>query len=742
MSVGTHSPTGMSGSGCPLMMGMCGSEDDATMGWNDLIGRQLEHYQILDELGRGGSSRVYRARDTREKRDVAIKVIPNETDDRATFVRRFEREVQTVQKLHHPNIVAVFGAGETDDLVYLVLQCVMGGTLRQRMGMPLPTGVATSYIIQMARALHHAHVQGIVHRDVKPSNMLVDADDARHVLLTDFGIAKIQGALGLTKSGTTIGTPEYMSPEQAEGREIDQRADIYALGCVLYEALTGRPPFVGSTPVSVLYQQVHSRPAYIRGFNPEVPRELARILEIALAKRPEDRFGTAELLAEALTPFADGTLPAPEVTESPQMPQMWSARNGTSPFLFSHLPRLENGVDGAAAPMENGFPLLPQKGMGSEGLDAIFLPDTQQLPPPEMVNRLAPPPPATPPPAQPLVQRGPKQTIPLPAFRLPARKTQPLDMPLTADGELDIEALMTHLDEARASLEQQRATPSQPQAPAAATWQPPQPNGAPPRRGATPGRPGVISGGPPRMEGGRPTGTPNLPPLAPQGPGARQPLFPTPPRRAATSRPVQQTWNAPRRRRALPTGVAVTAVLALALVGWLTLSATGLGVTLLAGRAPQATRTARPAATATTQPTATTAAATPAPTTTTEPTATTNPQAQLDAQAAGTFRAVTVGTYQDGSCTPANGTSHFNSGQTIYVNLCTSGDTSAGPMRIDLRQNGSVLYTLVYGKYLSPGSSYFYLTYHGFAPGNYDMLVSITVNGTQSTARDIPLTIG
>src|SRR5262249_31742642 len=141
--------------------------------------------------------------------------------------------------------------------------------------------------------------------------------DPRHLLLTDFGIAKLVGIGGLTKTGTTVGTPEYMSPEQAEGREIDPRSDVYSLGCVLYEALAGRPPFIGATPVSVPYQQVHSRPAYLRGFNAEVPRELVRIVEQALAKRPEERFGTTERLAEVLYPFTEGAMPVlPPLRES------------------------------------------------------------------------------------------------------------------------------------------------------------------------------------------------------------------------------------------------------------------------------------------------------------------------------------------------------------------------------------------------------------------------------------------
>ncbi|HKV86053.1 MAG TPA: serine/threonine-protein kinase, partial [Ktedonobacterales bacterium] len=187
------------------------------MGWNDLIGRQLGQYTIIEEIGRGGSSHVYRGHDADQLRDVAIKVIPNDAEDRVGFVRRFEREVQAVAQLNHPNIVTVYDRGETDDLVYLVMQCVMGGTLRNRLGKPVLIAEAAAQVTQMAQALHHAHLRGIVHRDVKPSNMLIDRENPGHLLLTDFGIAKLQGARGLTKTGTTIGTPEYMAPEQAEG---------------------------------------------------------------------------------------------------------------------------------------------------------------------------------------------------------------------------------------------------------------------------------------------------------------------------------------------------------------------------------------------------------------------------------------------------------------------------------------------------------------------------------------------
>jgi serine/threonine protein kinase len=271
---------------------------------NGFIGRRLGQYEIQAELGRGGMSRVYRAYQARLHRYVAIKVIATGIATQPTFRQRFEQEAQAIAQLSHPNIVAVYDFGEDQDVVYLVMQYVGGGTLKQRLGQPLPVSEAASYIVQMARALHHAHLHGVIHRDVKPANMLVDADDPRHLLLSDFGIAKLAGHTDITGADTTIGTPEYMAPEQAENRPVDARTDVYALGAVLYEALAGTPPFTGPSPVTVLYQQVHSLPAYVRGYNPEVPRELAQIVATALAKRPKDRFASAAELARALEPFA------------------------------------------------------------------------------------------------------------------------------------------------------------------------------------------------------------------------------------------------------------------------------------------------------------------------------------------------------------------------------------------------------------------------------------------------------
>jgi serine/threonine protein kinase len=285
------------------------------MTWSDLIGAPFgdeeHHYIIESEIARGGMSRVFRARETDgEVRDVALKVMAlgNEGgSDAQTFAKRFEHEAHAVKRLDHPNIVKVFATGRTDEFVFIAMQLVMGGTFRQRLGRPMSIPDACYQMIQMARALHHAHMHHVIHRDVKPANMLIDDQDPSHLLLADFGIAKIMGQKGITKTGTAVGTPEYMAPEQAKGEEIDPRADIYGLACVLYEALAGRPPFVGPTALSICYQHVHTRPAYIRGFNPDVPRPLALVIDQALQKNPRDRFNTAEEFANALYPFTEGS---------------------------------------------------------------------------------------------------------------------------------------------------------------------------------------------------------------------------------------------------------------------------------------------------------------------------------------------------------------------------------------------------------------------------------------------------
>ena len=739
------------------------------MNWTDLIGRQLGHYTIIEEIGRGGSSRVYRALDAQRQHDVALKVIPNDAEDRVGFVRRFEREVRAVAQLSHPNIVRVFDRGETDDLVYLAMQLVDGGTLRRQLGRPLPPAEAVAAIIQMAQALHHAHLRGIVHRDVKPSNMLVEQGDTNHLLLTDFGIAKVRGSRGITKTGTTIGTPEYMAPEQAEGKEIDQRADVYALGCVLYEALSGRPPFVGSTPVSVLYQQVHSRPAYIRGFNPDVPRELAHAVELALAKRPEDRFPTAESFAAALDPFV--ALPgSPAVTSRPlglpvSRPPA-SRPLARPPAAEPILPITDDPLPspissplvpplGMPAPTSAPMPPAADAGTGSdwrkEGLDGLFPADAE--PGTAGMPGVASPSSAPLPPRR-LTSSPVKPGTPLPAFRLPSKATRPLDLPLTPDGQLDLEAFVARVEGERT---QQAApfeplhsayppyTPSQPEpaSPSAAPMYVPGnapsyvpgyvPGGAytPPERAATSGR--LPGGDLPLDERGEPA-TALRRALARSGPiqPPRAPAAVWRPDPAEMTTAVHTTYHRPkRRRRPLVAGGLIAAALALTVAGGVAVNTLGLGLTLASKSKPIVTATAIPSPTVV--PTATT---TPHP-----PTPTTNPQVALDKQAAASFRAITLSSFQDRSCSAANNTSSFYSGQAVYIDLCGSYSPAPGPMTVAIRQNGQVVSVLASGVYVSPNESLWYARF-GLSRGAYDMLVTMRLNGRDATAADLKFTVG
>lgn len=285
---------------------------------DSLIGRQLGAYQVQSSLGEGGMARVYKAYHPRLRRDVAIKVILAEIADREGFQARFEREAQVVASLEHPNIVSVYDFGEEGNLTYLVMQYVGGGTLRDQLRgkRPLEPQRAIHYAIQMAQALHHAHQHGVVHRDVKPQNMLISSADPKHLLLSDFGIAKLyQGGedpiltemptsnasvSSLTSIDQIIGTADYMSPEQATGKAVDARTDVYALGVVLYQMLTGEVPFHSTTLQGLLFQHVYTPPPPVRTKNPLVPDILAQITAKALAKAPEDRFQTADAMARAL----------------------------------------------------------------------------------------------------------------------------------------------------------------------------------------------------------------------------------------------------------------------------------------------------------------------------------------------------------------------------------------------------------------------------------------------------------
>ena len=272
-------------------------------------------YELDREIGRGGMGIVYRARDRRLKRIVAIKVLPPELAFRGEIRQRFLREAETAAQLSHPNIVPIYSVDEKDGLVYFVMACVEGPTLAKRLHDEgrIPVNDTRRILGEVADALSYAHARGVVHRDIKPDNILLDKDDGR-AMVTDFGIARAiqEGADSrLTATGVAIGTPAYMSPEQAAGdREIDGRSDLYALGVVGYQMLAGRLPFQASSTPSMLMKHISERPQPVTSLRAETPPDLAQCVMTLLEKEPAHRFPNAGALSQALR-GDKSALPAP-----------------------------------------------------------------------------------------------------------------------------------------------------------------------------------------------------------------------------------------------------------------------------------------------------------------------------------------------------------------------------------------------------------------------------------------------
>ncbi|HUK21145.1 MAG TPA: serine/threonine-protein kinase [Gemmatimonadales bacterium] len=261
-------------------------------------------FKVGDLLGEGGYAAVFRAKDRAGRRDVAVKVLDLGLTPSPELAERFVREARTVAQLDHPHIVPIYRVGGfKNTILFIIMRCVDGMSLRQlleRRG-ELSVDDAVRVARQVADALAYAHQRHIIHRDIKPDNILLDASG--HVLVTDFGIAKASEAASasqLTTEGMVVGTPHYMSPEQATGDRIDTRSDIYSLGIVLYQMLVGAVPFDGESAQAVLMKQATADPAPIRRRRREVPDKLARVLERMLAKDPAERFQTAEELSRAI----------------------------------------------------------------------------------------------------------------------------------------------------------------------------------------------------------------------------------------------------------------------------------------------------------------------------------------------------------------------------------------------------------------------------------------------------------
>jgi len=268
---------------------------------------------------------VYRARDRVLDRTVAVKVLPVELADDHVLIERFEREARAVARLSHPNIVSVYDSGRDADVRYIVMEYVPGVSLaqllREREQLPVPEAVEIA--AQIASALAAAHAAGIVHRDVKPGNVMVDPSGAVKVL--DFGIARATTDIALTRTAMVLGSAPYIAPETALGRSADARSDIYSLGCVLYEMLTGRPPFIGELPAVVMNQHATAEPLPPRELRPEIPGALEALVLQMLAKLPLDRPQSARELVGALRrtlqePTAATAVVAPPARASPVVP--------------------------------------------------------------------------------------------------------------------------------------------------------------------------------------------------------------------------------------------------------------------------------------------------------------------------------------------------------------------------------------------------------------------------------------
>jgi serine/threonine protein kinase len=322
-----------------------------------LLTQVIGNYQIEERLGRGGMATVYRARQLNMHRDVAIKIMSAELASDPQFVARFEREAKVIASLEHPRIVPVHDFGHEGDLFYLVMRLIEGETLYDRMlAGPLPPQTAAKLIAQIAEALDYAHERGVVHRDLKPNNILLD--DYDNVYMMDFGLAKLVAATSnLTETGMVLGTPAYMAPEQWRGDPVDARTDVYALGVILYEMICGQPPFEGAdTPFTLMYKHLNDTPQPPREILSSLPASVDAVILRALAKDPDDRYPSAGALARDFAAALEGApIEAPILSHEPVPP----------PTTI-------------APPVPAAMPVPP----GTPGLSGVGMPETYGAPMP------------------------------------------------------------------------------------------------------------------------------------------------------------------------------------------------------------------------------------------------------------------------------------------------------------------------------------------------------------------------
>lgn len=279
----------------------------------------LGRYEVIGELGQGAMGIVYKAKDPLIDRVVAIKTInlTQALEEREEYEARFYQEARAAGRLSHHNIVTIYDVGKSGDVAYIAMEFLEGRELRDVLNEKsmLPLGQVLDIVAQVAQGLAYAHEHGIIHRDVKPSNIMIQKDG--HVKITDFGIARMASAAVRTQTGMVLGSPKYMSPEQVMGKLTDQRSDIFSLGIMLYEMLTGRPPFSGENVNAIMYQTLNAAPPQPSSLNPAVPDMLNFIVAKALAKKLDDRYQNAKEFADDLRVCRD-SMPQVSIAVAPR----------------------------------------------------------------------------------------------------------------------------------------------------------------------------------------------------------------------------------------------------------------------------------------------------------------------------------------------------------------------------------------------------------------------------------------
>ena len=329
-------------------------------------GTKIGPYQILGELGKGGMATVYRAYQPSLEREVALKVLPEFLVEQPGFKARFHREAVAVARLQHPNILSVFDHGEQDGVTYIVSEYVDGGTLAARMGAPIQLDYCVRILRPIADALDYAHSEGVIHRDVKPSNILLDRRGVP--ILSDFGLARVAEAADserLTQTGAMVGTPTYMAPEQCSGQEAGAPADIYALAVIAFEMVTGRVPFSAPTPLGVIAAHQVTPPPSPRKFNPSLPQVVEQPLLAGLAKDPARRPETATDFVEALSAAVSSgpsqyPLTPPPVTQLPPTPTAVDLPTPAPSYPSVAAPPPAPSYPPTPAPQYSPPPVVPQ----------------------------------------------------------------------------------------------------------------------------------------------------------------------------------------------------------------------------------------------------------------------------------------------------------------------------------------------------------------------------------------------